>query len=309
MRGAQMEIKYLTEFSMLAHYGNFSLAAEELFLSQAGLSKHIKAMERELGVPLFERTTRSVCLSEYGGMLLPFAQEVSARYERLTAKLELERENRHNALRIASIPVMAQYGITEALYAFRTAHPEIQLSVSEQEGSRIDELLEKGEFELAFKRLAPNVAPETACAELVYCTDELVAVLPEEHPLADAPAVSLAELHDDTFLLMDENTLIYHICMNACHEAGFEPKTQYKGHRPENILGLVAQGMGISLLMKRQAEFYKNPGIVIVALKERIESRISLVHRRDRPLPAPARCFVRFVSELLAGAQENPDSL
>lgn len=300
-----MELKYLAEFAMLAHCGNFSLAAEELFISQACLSKHIKALEQELGVQLFERTTRSVHLSDYGNILLPFAQEVSVQFERLAAQLEREKEHRDNALQIASIPVMAQYGITQALYAFRTAHPEVKLSVSEQEGSRIDELLEKGEFDLAFKRISADFSPDASCTELVYCADELVAVLPEKHILSGACTVSLADLRDDTFLLMDENTLIYDICMKSCRAAGFEPKTQYKGHRPENILGLVAQGMGISLLMKRQAEFYKNPGVVTLTLTDHIVSRISLVYKQDRPLPPTAKCFVRFFKEYLERMQAD----
>lgn len=308
MEGAKMELKYLAEFSMLAHCGNFSLAADELFISQACLSKHIKALEQELGVQLFERTTRSVHLSDYGNILLPFAQEVSVQFERLAARLEREKEHRHNALQIASIPVMAQYGITQALYAFRIAHPEIKFSVSEQEGSRIDELIEKGDFDLAFKRLSMDFSPDPSYTELVYCTDELVAVLPENHMLAKASTVTLTDLRNDTFLLMDENTLIYDICMKSCRKAGFEPKTQYKGHRPENILGLVAQGMGISLLMKRQAEFYKNPGIVTIALTDHIVSRISLVYKQNRVLPPTAGCFVRFLKEYLERMESDAES-
>jgi LysR family transcriptional activator of glutamate synthase operon len=55
-------------------------------------------------------------------------------------------------------------------------------------------------------------------------------------------------LKDEPFLIMDENTALYELCMNACKQAGFEPRIIYKGHRPENIMGLVAKGMGVSVL-------------------------------------------------------------
>ena len=130
-----MELRYLAEFLTIAHHQNFSLAAEELFTSQATLSKHLQALEKELGVSLFDRTTRSVRLSGFGEILLPFAQQVVMQYEAVEKQFREEKGKKRRQLRIVSIPVMAQYGITDPLSAFRAAHPEILLSVSEHESS------------------------------------------------------------------------------------------------------------------------------------------------------------------------------
>ncbi|NLU23555.1 MAG: LysR family transcriptional regulator [Clostridiales bacterium] len=295
-----MELRYLVEFSMIARYENFSLAAEELFISQSSLSKHIKTLETELGVPLFERTTRTVHLSEYGRLLLPFAQEVSGRLDDFTAQLQKKQESRRSALKVASIPVMAQYGITEALYAFRTAHPEIQLSVAEREACQLRDMLARGECDLAFQRFAAE--KESPYPEISYCTDTMVAVLPEDHRLAGAPTIALSDLKNDVFLLLDENTMMYRICLDACASAGFTPQMAYKGHRPENIIGLVARGMGVSLLMRRQADFYKNPGIVCPELSERIVSRVSLIREPGRPITPPIQTFISFLENYIAPA-------
>ena len=292
-----MELRYLVEFSMIARYENFSLAADELFISQSSLSKHIKTLETELGAPLFQRTTRAVHLSEYGRLLLPFARETAQRMEEFSAQLQKRKEQRRCGLQVASIPVMAQYGITEALYAFRTAHPEIQLSVAEREACQLGEMLAKGECDLAFQRFAAGELPPYP--EIPFCTDTMVAVLPENHRLSGGRALSLSELRNDVFLLLDENTMMYRICLDACAAAGFTPQMAYMGHRPENIIGLVARGMGVSLLMRRQADFYKNPGIVCRELTEKVESRISLIWESGSAPSPPAQTFISFLQDYL----------
>ena len=107
---------------------------------------------------------------------------------------------------------------------------------------------------------------------------------------------------------MDENTHMHSICTDACRGAGFLPKTIYKGHRPENLIEFVSQGMGVSLLMKRQADFYRNPGITVVELTQQVSSRISLLYRRGRPLSAAARAFIEFLREYIPDHENSRSS-
>lgn len=290
-----MELRYLYEFSKLAKSHSFSVAAEELFISQSSLSKHIMSMENELGVPLFERTTRNVSLSNYGKLLLTYSEAVSEQYAEFCTCLKTMTDGHRNNLALYSIPVMAHYGIAEAIGDFHGVFPDINVSVEEREGRDIPGHLESGDCELAFERFTEMNNDELEY--LPYCSDELVAVLPDTHPLAAMAEISLTELSDEVFLLLDENTMVYPICMSACEREGFAPKMAYKGHRPENIIELVAKGMGISLLMRKQPEFYKNPGISIVCLRPRVTSYICLVKRKDRTLSASARAFWSFIEE------------
>ena len=83
-----MEINYLREFVVLAQTGNFMEAADLLYCSQSTLSKHIQNMETELGVPLFDRTTRKVALSKFGQLLLPYAKQIAELQDTYTAILQ-----------------------------------------------------------------------------------------------------------------------------------------------------------------------------------------------------------------------------
>jgi len=108
-----MEINYLKEFVVLAQTGNFLEAADTLYSSQSTLSKHIKSMESELGVPLFDRTTRKVRISKYGQLLLPYAKQIIELHDEYTAILQTSLETDREILTVGSIHILAQYKITD----------------------------------------------------------------------------------------------------------------------------------------------------------------------------------------------------
>lgn len=101
-----MEISYFREFVVLAETQNYWAASERMFIGQSSLSKHIKTLERQLGAPLFDRSSRRVALTEFGRLMLPYAQKVaSLQYEYEAAAFNY-RETGGETLRLASIPVI-----------------------------------------------------------------------------------------------------------------------------------------------------------------------------------------------------------
>lgn len=288
-----MEIRYLLEFAAVADALSFSDAADSLFISQATLSKHIAAMEEELGCRLLDRSTHHVLLTESGRQLLPAARDIVSRYHECLNEMDRSRATQLKTIRIASIPVMEPYHISEAVVAFQKEHPAIDLQISEEEGRDIPKLLKSGDYDLAFQRLGKENMNDYH--SVLYCSDDLVAVVPPSHPFASYRSIPLARLRDDQFLFMDENTGFLPICINACRQAGFEPKITYKGHRPENILGLVAKGMGVSLLLRQEVLFYSNPGAVIISLSPPLISNIYLTNPRQVSLHYPCQLFVDFI--------------
>lgn len=296
-----MEIRYLFEFVKVAEKLNFSDAADDLFMSQATLSKHIASMEEDLGSKLFERSTHQVKLTETGNQLLVTAQNILSEYHKFMDAMEQTKALRQKTIRIASIPVIEPYGISDMVIAFQKKHPTILMQVREIEERDIPRLLESGECDLAFQRL--KKADMKNYHAVPYCRDELVAVVPKDHHLASYSSIPLSMLKDETFLIMDENTALFELCMNACKQAGFEPKIMYKGHRPENILGLVAKGMGVSLLLKKEVNFFVNPGVTSINLAQPIYSEIYLSNPKQSSLQYPYQIFVDYVKKHCG----NPD--
>ena len=291
-----MEIDYLCEFAVIAKLGSFSLAAEELFLSQSSLSKHIIALEKELNVQLFNRTSRNVALSEAGAQILPYANQVFEMRERIKriAAEQIYLEKR--VLNIASIPVMAEYDITGTIARFHKEYPEIKLSISDHEHYEILGLLKSGECELAFTRKSPEESP--ILEDITFYKDRLVAVLPRAHHLSAEKALHLQQLANEELMFMGKGSVLYNLCFNLCSGAGFTPNVKYVSQRPENIIYFVSLGMGIALLMRRHVEYFKNASVRCIDITPTVESTMCLARIRSHKLSNAARVFWDYINRL-----------
>lgn len=291
-----MEMDYLCEFVVIAKLGSFSLAAEELFLSQSSLSKHIIALEKELNVQLFNRTSRNVALSEAGAQILPYANQVFEIKERITriAAEQIYLEKR--VLNIASIPVMAEYDITGAIARFHKEYPEINLSILDHEQYEILGLLKSSECELAFTRKSHE---ESSILEYTtFYKDYLVAVLPRAHRLSAEKALHLQQLANEEFLFLGKGSVLYNLCFDLCSGSGFTPKVKYVSQRPENIIDFVSLGMGIALLMKRHVDYFKNASVKCIDITPTVESTICLARIKGHKISHAARVFWDYINSL-----------
>lgn len=291
-----MELEYIREFVALADTTNFSEAAELLFTTQSTLSKHIKRLELELGEPLFKRTSRHVELNQSGCLFLPYAKKMlQTQYEFTTAFYNQQKHVR-GTLNIGSIPVMAQYHITDILVRFSKDNKNFSLQVTEAESRDLLTMLRKGTCELAFIR---NVGePSEEFAKLPFTSDSLAAILPVHHPLADRTALSFHDLQRENFLLLEPQSLIYGLCMDGCHQAGFAPNVTFTAQRIENILDLVVKGMGISLLMCKQTSYHQGADIRMIPIEPQITTHIGLYYKKNAALSPAAVHFLRCMQSL-----------
>lgn len=219
-RTIHMEISYFRDFVILAETQNYWAAVERLFIGQSSLSKHIKTLEKSLGAPLFNRTSRKVELTEFGKRMLPYAQSVSKlQYEYEAAAFNsLHQEN--EVLNIASIPAMAHYGITDILIRFQRDFPTVRVSTYEADTLDVRERLLDRRCELAFYRdsvayLEHDPDKEAQISKFSFFHDLLVAVLPRDHPLAGEKSIELRQLKDEYFTFIMEITPTLPGCSSA----------------------------------------------------------------------------------------------
>ena len=294
-----MDTERCREFVVLAQTCNYLQAADQLFISQSSLSKHIKALERELGVELFNRTTRRVQLTEHGRVFLPFARKLASTAHDAQAALADASDNERRVIDIGSIPVMVPYGITALLNRFEREYPNVRLHIVEGEADQLKELLRKRQLDLAFIReWDGDVGLDDGDAEFAtvdYADDCLAAVLPADHRLASRQSIRLGELANDEFLLLPQGTVMNALITDACAVEGFVPEVRYRGTRAENIIDLVSRGMGVSLLMRTPAAYLTRTAVSIVDLENPIITHIKLYRLRDREPSAAAREFLDFL--------------
>ena len=296
-----MDVNLIREFVVLAQSETFLKAADILFVSQPTLSRHIKGLEEELGVPLFERTTRSSKLTKYGYMFLPYAKQIVELHNQFRSELLWEKQEQHSALRVGTVPAMAFYNITGVLTNFRAKHSDIKMDVIPSYSLSVKTMLMRRDCELAFVREQMFELEEENedLVRLPFVTDYLVAVLPEEHPLAQFDCLEIEKIRNENILTISKETIIYEIAHGACEQAGFEMKVVLTDHNIDHLIDCVKLGMGIAVLMDRHADRNRPQmqGLKVVKLLPEVYTKISLCYLKSTHLSDAAKEFIKTYQE------------
>lgn len=287
-----MDTEQLKYFSTVAKYNNFSLASESLCLSQSSLSKHIKSLENEIGIELFDRSTRKVQLTSAGQEFLLFTKEVMDCYEKLNSKIKKFKENERGCIKIGTIPVMSQYGITSLIASFNKKYPQTEIQIIEEKGEEILKLLDETKIDMAFIRTISLQKNDYKIHPLK--DDEIVIAVSKFHPLAAKMKISLSEAKREKFIFLDPGTGIYDYCINSCKTAGFNPNIIYTNSRIETIMGLVKENLGITMLMRKVLDIFSNEDISIVELDNKLTTTLSLIFPHGNKLSPEAISFRNY---------------
>ncbi len=242
-----MELRHLSYFVTVAEELHFAHAAARLEVAQPALSKQIRQLERELGVPLLERTTRSVRLTSAGAVFLEDARRALWQVER--AKLRVKEAERGEAgeLRIGFV-TSAGYDLLPAmLREYHARFPAVELKPYHMPAGEQIKGLEERRLDVGVIR--PPVRSESLTFEVV-CSEEFLLALPDGHPLAQLESVPIEALASEAFISSSSGVRggPNESLTQLFHEAGFQPRSVQDSPDLLTILGLVAAGIGISLV-------------------------------------------------------------
>jgi DNA-binding transcriptional LysR family regulator len=195
-----VELRQLEQFVAVAEERSFTRAGERLHLVQSGLSVAVRALERELGTPLFTRTTRRVELTDAGLALLPRAREVLAAVRTAQDSVGEVLAVVRGRLRVGLLQSMDPGGVPALLAEFHRRHPHVHLSLRFAPGgaTELAELVRQGTLDVAFLAVSESVSAGLDVTPLV--TVPMVLLAPPDHRLADARPVGLRELVDEAFV-------------------------------------------------------------------------------------------------------------
>ncbi len=282
-----METQYIREFLVLSELCNYRAAAEQLFVSRASLFKHIKSLEQEIGVSLFEREGKRIVISQYGQLFLPYATQILRMEDRFIKDVDTAFHRDPEVLLIGT-----QYRVTDVVSSFLRGHEQYRLRTIE--GGQLDELLYREQCELVFAR-NPDLKNPNFCF-LPYTKDCLAAILPVEHPLAGRSSIGLADLRHESFVALSGGAGSDR-ALSCCSEAGFEPKVVMTAAPGTEVARLVSQGIGVALLNKNVIRSTVSFPIAVVEIYPQIPFEIYLCWRKEVPLSPVAASFVEFIRE------------
>jgi LysR family transcriptional regulator, transcription activator of glutamate synthase operon len=247
-----MELRQLRYLVALAEELNFTRAAAAEHIAQPALSQQIRRLEEEVGVPLVERTTRHVNLTEAGELLVVRSRRILAELETARTELESLRGIDTGHVTIGAIHTMGPIDLSLALAEFHARYPRIALSVREQTSEECAELLRIDELDLAFLSVTERVESHGLGLHQLL-SEELVVLLPDDHPLAGRDEVRMVELATEQFISFRQGARLRELLFSAGRDAQFEPRVTLESNESHRIRTLVSRGLGVAILPRSDA--------------------------------------------------------
>ncbi len=290
-----MELRYLQEFITLVEIGNYSEAHTQLYISQSSLSKHMMAIEDEIGVPLFIRSKRELRLTPEGEIFLKYAKEHIRIQEECREALMRSVES-GGKLVVAVPPALNVYNIPEIIVQFNNNFMGYTVQLLESDPVSHMELLKEQKCELIMTRVIDELDKDLVCH--CFREDPLCAIVAESHPFSSREWIDIAELRDASLLFHKEGTMLYQHCMGLCKEAGFDPNVVYYSHMLDTLFDFAAKGMGIALTSRCAFEASDMNGICALAIRPESHMRFCLCSLKGRPLSHAASFFINCVKRV-----------
>ncbi|MGW4061561.1 LysR family transcriptional regulator [Amycolatopsis sp. NPDC004747] len=293
-----MQFQQLAYFVAVAEHRHFTRAAEQVRVAQPSLSQQIRALEHDLGAPLFHRIRGNVSLTEAGETLLPIARRILADTE--TARLAVRElaELDRGRVRLGAPPSLCTGLLPSMLAAFRRRYPGIQLELHESGSGDLRQRLAEGALDLALLAGARTTA-EAGLTATPLLLEELVVISAPDAPIA-GERLGIAELADVPLVMFRRGYDVREATVNACRAAGFEPSFAIEGGEMDAVLALVRAGVGAAVVPStvagdrfRMTRFTPGAGMTRV---------VQLAHRADLE---PTRA-VRALRSAIAGFVADP---
>ena len=212
-------------FVALRNVSTFSEAAEKLYVSQSSFSNNIQALEKELGVKLIIRGTRSFSFTEAGKVFLDKAENIVNEYNRMTRLLLDYKKSSKDRVLILAEP-MSSYGYNFALANFKTRFPNIQTEVAELADESFADIMETQKDAVGIVFSTSREAP-AGTKSIPIMTDRLAAFMSESHRLAGRESLRLRDLRGEVLQIIGprQSRFLNKFVLDQCHKAGFEPNT------------------------------------------------------------------------------------
>ncbi|MEU7487857.1 LysR family transcriptional regulator [Streptomyces sp. NPDC042319] len=281
-----MELRHLTAFVAVAEELHFGRAAKRLQMAQPPLSQQIRQLEKELGVQLFERNTRSVRLTSAGQSFLDPVRTVLADLDTATRAAKAAGRGEYGRVTIGFAGASTHETLPLLTRAVRAAHPALELVMKGQTYANVALAgVADGSLDLGFVRLPVTQAGVTT---RVIDEEELVCALPSDHPLARRRRIPIAALADEPFVSFPANagSTVRDATVRACEDAGFNPRVVQEAPDSYTILALVAAGVGVTLTVT-SCQHIQQTGLVYRPLAgPPIRLQAALAWRPDNPSAA-----------------------
>jgi DNA-binding transcriptional LysR family regulator len=243
-----MELRQLTYFVAVAEELHFGRAAKRVHIAQPPLSQQIKKLEEELGVQLFERTSRQVSLTPEGSAFLEKARIILREVKQAKQTVTNVAQGQTGKLHIGFVGAAVNIGLPTALLHYRTSYPAVTLTLRELGTNKQFRLLTQERLDAGF--FTPGRELPTELNSIPFAKEKHILTLPENHPLSKYEKVPLECLKNVPLIMFPRtsNPLLFDQFYQCCDAAGFSPVIAQEASGPVTITALVQAGLGAAFV-------------------------------------------------------------
>ena len=275
-------------FCKVAEQKNFTKVANEIGYSQSAVSQIVKGLEKELGTTLVNRGKDGISLTRDGEEYLPHIQAIHLAEEGLCNK-QKEMHGLENAtINICALSSVGRHILPYCMRDFKKQYPNVHFAIKQGDYNDTHDGIMDGTLDFGFSIIGAS----TDLENVPLYSDNMMAILPVDHPLAKEKSVTLAQLADQPFILHYEGE--YLNILNSFSKEGITPDVHYKVYDDYSILSMVKKGLGISVLYQavlKDVSF----DLSVVPIKGNHTRTISLVYKNWDTMPRAAQKFAKYV--------------
>ncbi|MBI4340180.1 MAG: LysR family transcriptional regulator [Chloroflexi bacterium] len=291
-----MELRELRSFCAAAKLRSISKAAEQLGIGQPTMTTHVKKLEEELGIKLFDRVKRPIQLTLAGARLAELATPLLDGIENLvtmTATAEAQ-----GPVRIASTHEIIAYALLKVIKVFVALYPHVLIRMRAGSGGDVIQMVEEGEADFG---IIPSPHRRLNLDFQGLFPYERVLILPHSHPLLRTPLRSIDQIAEQPLILLGHGSSTRAMLEDAFRRRGLSYEVVVEVDSLDTIKRCVALGLGISAGPRLAIEphDYDELGIISLATLLPVE-QAGIVTLRGKAMPTPARNFLRVATEMLA---------
>jgi len=296
-----MELRQLEYLVAVAEEASFTRGAARVHVAQPGVSAQIRRLERELGQELFDRTGRTVTMTEAGTAVLLYARVALAAVAGARAAVDELTGLLRGRLTIGTLTSISspRLDLTALLAAYHRDHPAVQITLTVGDSSLLAGGVGDGRYDVAFIGLASS--PPAGIATHVITDEPLVVVVPPEDPLARRTSLPMAALAGLPLISLPAGAGLRAALEAASAAAGFTPRVAFEGEDPRVLAELAAHGLGPAVIPRSLADARADRLHAIRLTRPEPRARLALAWRAEGPVSPAAREFITRVRRSGAG--------
>ncbi|MFC5712370.1 LysR family transcriptional regulator [Thalassorhabdus alkalitolerans] len=285
-----MESRQLRHFVEVAVQKSFTKAAKQLHIAQPAVSKSVKNLEDEIGIPLFAREERTIQLTEEGKRLFAHATSILNQMEQAVLEMEELKGLKTGRVRIGLPSMVGSFYFPEQFVAFKKKYPQLELSIYEAGTTRIRDDIREGNIDLG------TIVMDDATEDLIthpFLREEMMVVVPDSHPFASLSSISYDQLLTEPLVLFKEGYYQRNIIHKIEQATGRSPHIAFETNQISMAKSLTRKGLGITIFLKMVIS--EDSDLVGIPFETPFSLTLALSHRKGTYLSKANKAFLSFL--------------